>query len=113
MRLLPATLLLLQCLVGCASNDDAVADQWLGQWNAPEGTFLKVERQGSEYTLTIQNLDGPRTYIGSAEAGGIRFDRSGVTEHIRATNGVGTGMKWLSDKTECLTVRPGEGYCRD
>ena len=24
-----------------------------------------------------------------------------------------TGMKWLAGKTDCLTVRLGEGYCRD
>ncbi len=32
---------------------------------------------------------------------------------IRATSGAETGMKWLSDKLDCLTIRPGEGYCRD
>ena len=28
-------------------------------------------------------------------------------------NGVETGMKWLSDKSNCLTVRSGESYCRN
>jgi hypothetical protein len=34
-------------------------------------------------------------------------------ESIRATDGPATGMKWLSDKSNCLTIRSGEGYCRD
>jgi len=36
-----------------------------------------------------------------------------VTESIRATDGEQTGMKWLREKANCLTVRSGEGYCRD
>jgi len=39
----------------------------------------------------------------------IQFDGNGVTESIRATNGRATGMKWLGDKSNCLTIRPGEG----
>jgi hypothetical protein len=31
---------------------------------------------------------------------------------LRATDGAGTGMKWLADKTDCLVVAPGEGFCR-
>ena len=34
-------------------------------------------------------------------------------ETITATDGEATGMKWLLDKQNCLTVRSGEGYCRD
>ena len=30
-----------------------------------------------------------------------------------ATDGDATGMKWLAGKARCLTVRVGEGYCRD
>jgi hypothetical protein len=44
---------------------------------------------------------------------GIEFVRGGNTEVIHATDGVGTGMKWLVDKNNCLVVRPGEGFCRD
>lgn len=111
-----ASLALTQLLAGCAysedSDDGIAADKWLGQWTGPEGTFLKLEGGAGQYTITIQNLDGPQTYKGSAEGSGIRFERSGVTEHIRATDGAGTGMKWLSDKSDCLTIRAGEGYCR-
>jgi hypothetical protein len=89
-----------------------VADQWIGQWTGPEGTFLKIGAGGGRYDLTIQNLDGPRTFSGLATERGISFERDGVREEIRATNGEATGMKWLKDKTDCLTVKPGEGYCR-
>lgn len=88
-------------------------DQWLGQWNGPEGTFLRLEGGNGKYEITIQNLDGPRTFPGSAADEQIHFERSGVKETIRATNGADTGMKWLSDKANCLTVCPGEGFCRD
>ena len=40
-------------------------------------------------------------------------ERDGVVESPYATNGADTGMRWLADKSDCLTVRPGEGYCRD
>lgn len=96
-----------------ASSSDPATDQWLGQWNGPEGTFLRLEGGQGRYEITIQDLDGPRTYKGSAVGAQIQFDRNGVRESIRATNGAETGMKWLSDKSNCLTVRRGEGYCRD
>jgi hypothetical protein len=88
-------------------------DAWLGRWDGPEGTFLRLDGRNGRYTVTIQNLDGPRTFDGVAADEHVRFDRDGAQESLRATNGAGTGMKWLSDKTDCLTVRPGEGYCRD
>lgn len=89
------------------------ADQWLGQWNGPEGTFLELKGGGGRYEVTIQNLDGPKTFPATASADGIGFERDGVKESLRATNGADTGMKWLADKKRCLTVRLGEGYCRD
>ena len=116
-------------LVGCTDRDansgssnaassnvtspDPATDKWLGQWNGPEGTFLRLEGGKGKYEITIQDLDGPRTYQGSAVGNEIHFDRNGAKESIRATNGTETGMKWLSDKSDCLTIRPGEGYCRD
>ena len=95
------------------TNAGPAADEWLGQWNGPEGTFLRLEGGKGSYTITIQDLDGPRTYQGTAVGTHIQFDRNGVKESIRATNGTATGMKWLSDRSNCLTIRPGEGYCRD
>ena len=107
-------------LAGChdrAARSETTAapatDAWLGQWNGPEGTFLRLEGGNGRYEITIQNLDGPRAFQGTAEGSRIQFDRNGGKESIRATNGKETGMKWLSDKSNCLTIRPGEGYCRD
>ena len=85
---------------------------WQGRWTGPEGTFLEIGKVGDRYTLTIQNLDGPSTFEGVATGHGIQFTRNGQAEVLHATDGVGTGMKWLQDKTHCLTVRPGEGFCR-
>ena len=108
------------CLAGCSDRKTesgsavgSAADLWLGQWNGPEGTFLRLTGAAGKYEITIQNLDGPQQFQGRAVDDQIRFERNGVKESIRATNGAGTGMKWLSDKSDCLTVRPGEGYCRD
>jgi len=92
---------------------EPATDKWLGQWNGPEGTLLRITGGMGKYEITIQNLDGPRNFQGSAVGDQIQFERDGVKESIRATNGAETGMKWLSDKSNCLTVRRGEGYCRD
>ena len=113
-------------LAGCAdpdasggSPDDATAvtsaitDGWLGRWNGPEGTFLLLEGANDGYRITIQNLDGPRVFAATAAGEQIQFARDGVAEVVRATDGTATGMKWLADKTDCLTIRYGEGYCRD
>ena len=95
------------------TNPAPVADGWLGKWIGPEGTFLILAGGGGKYELTIQNLDGPQTFQGIAVGDQITFDRNGMKEYLRATNGAETGMKWLNEKTNCLTVRSGEGYCRD
>lgn len=90
-----------------------VPERWLGRWTGPEGTFLELSAQPGGYRVTIRNLDGPRTFEGRAAGGAIVFERDGVRETIRATGGAETGMKWLAAKTDCLTVKAGEGYCRD
>ncbi|MFI8736512.1 hypothetical protein ACIGKM_11425 [Ectopseudomonas toyotomiensis] len=103
-------------LIGCGSgpvSDAAVTEQWLGRWNGPEGTYLDISGTPADYRLTIANLDGPRRFVGRAQGAKIVFVRDGVVESISATDGEATGMKWLLDKQNCLTVRSGEGYCRD
>ena len=87
-------------------------DKWKGQWNGPEGTFLRIDGSAGNYNLTIQNLDGQLTYTGIGIGEEIQFERNGIKETIHASNGAQTGMKWLSDKSDCLTIRVGEGYCR-
>lgn len=88
-------------------------DNWVGKWNGPEGTFLEIRGGNGKYEITINNLDGPKDYTGKNLGREIQFEREGVKELIQATNGTQTGMKWLGDKKDCLTIHAGEGYCRD
>ena len=96
-----------------APASSTVTDAWLGRWTGPEGTFLLLAGSNGTYQVTIQNLDGPRVFAGVGVDAQIRFERDGMTELIHATDGAATGMKWLADKSDCLTVHFGEGYCRD
>jgi nitrous oxide reductase accessory protein NosL len=85
----------------------------LGRWNGPEGTFLLLEGEGGKYVVTIQNLDGPRTFDGKGDGNTVTFVRDGKNMSIRPTNGAGTGMKWLAGRKDCVVIDTGEGYCRD
>lgn len=89
------------------------ADLWIGRWNGPEGTYLSIAKGETGYALEIADLDGPKRYTAQVEGDHLAFERNGVTESIRATDGKQTGMKWLQDKSSCLTIKTGEGYCRD
>ena len=126
---LMAFLALMLCVLGCSdrkanpgltnaavsvgtNGDVTTTDRWLGQWNGPEGTFLRLAGGQGKYEITIQNLDGPRDFKGITVGPQIEFERDGGKESIRATGGAATGMKWLVDKSNCLKVRLGEGYCR-
>jgi hypothetical protein len=88
-------------------------DAWVGAWNGPEGTSLRIAGGDGRYELTVRNLDGLRRYPGRAAGNCLEFERNGSIERLCASTGAQTGMKWLADKQNCLTVRPGEGYCRD
>lgn len=101
--------LLLAGCSGTAGVGDGVSttQQWLGRWNGPEGTYLDISGTPADYRLTIANLDGPRRFVGRAQGAKIVFVRDGVVERISATDGEATGMKWLLDKQNCLTVRSG------
>jgi hypothetical protein len=116
--------LVLLTLAGCARQADAPATpasppmievpaDWFGRWTGPEGTWLEITAAAGKYQVRISNLDGPRVFSAVAVEEGLSFQRDGVAETLRATDGPGTGMKWLLEKTRCLTVRPGEGFCRD
>lgn len=96
-----------------ASAPAVPTDAWVGVWAGPEGTFLRIEGQGGVYVVTVKDLDGPRTFNGRSAGGAIHFERNGATESLRPTDGAQTGMKWLAQKSNCLTVKLGEGYCRD
>jgi hypothetical protein len=106
-------ILVVAAMLACSEPPATATDQWLGQWKGPEGTLLKLAGGRGAYEVTIRNLDGPRTFAGRAESGGISFQRDGKRETLRATNGAGTGMKWLAAKKDCLALKAGEGWCRD
>lgn len=89
------------------------AASWVGKWIGPEGTFLELAGQAGAYKVTIQSLDGPATYDAVAVEDRLEFQRNGTQETIHATSGADTGMKWLLDKKDCLTIKTGEGFCRD
>jgi hypothetical protein len=111
-RWLPVTLLLIH---GCTSDytKPELTDSWVGRWNGPEGTYLDIAGANGAYEITVKDLDAPRTFAGAAAGNRIEFRRDGATESIGATNGDETGMKWLAGKTNCLTIKAGEGFCRD
>jgi hypothetical protein len=86
---------------------------WTGRWPGVEGTSLDIARDGDRFVVTIADLDGPKTYAGTAAGDHIEFVRAGRTETIRAATGRETGMKWLADETNCLVITAGsEGFCR-
>ncbi|MEH3101505.1 hypothetical protein [Sphingomonas adhaesiva] len=87
---------------------------YLGKWIGVEGMVLNVTKQaGGGVTLEIQwDLDNKGTFPGSVTAEGLRFTRDGKDEIAVPSDGDATGLKWLAGKKDCLTVKPGEGYCR-
>lgn len=88
---------------------------YLGRWTGVEGMYLVVaSKPGGGVTLDMQwDLDNKGTFDGSVTAEGLRFMRKDVAETAVHTNGDATGLKNLAGKQDCLTVKPGEGYCRD
>lgn len=88
-------------------------DAWVGTWNGPEGTSLLIVGTDGNYTITIADLDGATQYQGATTGDQIAFEREGIKETIQASNGTDTGMKWLAEKSDCLRVKLGEGWCRD
>jgi hypothetical protein len=102
-------------LCGCTGGAPPThsTDGWAGRWNGPEGTYLEIAGAAGVYEITVRDLDGARTFEGTAAGDRIEFRRDGVLERLRATNGDETGMKWLAGKARCLTVKRGEGFCRD
>jgi hypothetical protein len=93
-------------------------DKWVGRWRGVEGLNLviaKDEAKGAgHYTLTQQyTLDDKGVFAGHAVGDTIQFTRPDGDQVLRETDGAATGLKWLATKKDCLTVKPGEGYCRD
>jgi hypothetical protein len=98
------------------STPGATADAaYLGRWTGVEGMYLVVApKNGGGVTLDMQwDLDHKGTFDGSVTAEGLRFMREGKAETAVHTDGDATGLKYLAGKKDCLTVKQGEGYCRD
>lgn len=92
--------------------------QWIGRWTGVEGMYLDIQpdpaRGNGAFMLEMQySLDDMGTFPGDAVGSGIRFTRPDGTFLLTATDGEATGLRYLLDKQDCLTVTTGEGYCRD
>lgn len=90
-------------------------DAWRGRWIGVEGLVLDIQPGGrrGRYALSVTLLDGTGRYEGRADGDVIRFVRDGAQETIRKTDGAATGLKYLAEKKDCLTIKEGEGFCRD
>lgn len=97
------------------ANGAAGAPDYSGRWTGVEGMYLVVTpKPAGGVSLEMQwDLDNKGTFDGSVTAEGIRFMRKGVAETLTPSDGDATGLKWLAGKKDCLTVKSGEGYCRD
>ena len=99
-----------------ASADAATPETvFVGRWTGVEGTYLDVSaRPGGGVVMEMQwDLDNKGDYEGTVRSDGLHFLRGGVDHVARRTDGDATGLKYLAGKKDCLTVKPGEGYCRD
>ncbi len=99
-----------------ATQAAAATADYAGRWIGVEGMYLDISSAGTpgRYRLEMQwDLDNKGSFEGTARGDTIVFERNGVRETLRPTNGDATGLKYLAGKTKCLTVKPGEGYCRD
>lgn len=100
--------------------DAAATDAWIGHWTGPEGLYLDIVRDpdggAGHYVLNMQFGTDPAdsgVYKGEADGGTIKFFRQADgAQTLTHTDGLGTGMKWLATKQDCLTVKAGEAYCR-
>ena len=92
------------------------ASAYVGRWTGVEGMFLDVEAtdRPDRYRLTMQyDLDNRRTVLAKLDNDRLVFTSEGSRHSLVPTDGVATGLKYLAGKKDCLTVMPGEGYCRD
>ena len=91
-----------------------VTDGWIGRWIGVEGLNLQIAAGGTPgtYRLDMALMDSSATYQGKAAGDTIQFTRDGKVETLRHTSGAETGLKWLADKKDCLTVKEGIGFCR-
>ena len=95
--------------VASATKLDALTGRWTGEG----GAYLNVIKKGDKFSVEIANLDGPKTFEGTAKGETIEFTRNGKTETIKAASGAETGMKGFEKETNCVVVTKGsEGFCK-
>lgn len=101
-------------MAACGSHDiPQTPTDLYGQWNGPEGTYLKIGNSETGPIISIKDLDKEETYKGSfTPSGQIVFERNDIMERVVRGTGSETGMKWLMDRQDCLIIQYGEGYCR-
>ncbi|MDF2385577.1 hypothetical protein JMG10_29195 [Nostoc ellipsosporum NOK] len=98
------------------SGKPVAHDDWVGRWKGVEGTYLVVAKgkDAGTYKLEMQyTLDDKGSFEGTGTRGGIAFERPDGKQVLRASDGDATGLKYLAGKKDCLSVKSGEGYCRD
>ena len=89
------------------------ADSLVGRWTGPEGTFVNITKKGDKYSIELANLDGAKTFEGTAKGDVIEFARNGKTESIKTASGADTGMKGFEKETTCVVITKGsEGFCK-
>lgn len=88
---------------------------WAGKWTGVEGMYVTITTaEPGKYKLEMQSdLDTKGSYDGADSEHGIMFKRGGEELSLHRGSGDETGLKYLAGKTDCLIVKPGEGYCRD
>ncbi len=99
-----------------ATPEPKPAADYTGRWIGVEGMVLDIAHAGApgHYDLNMQwDLDNKGKFDGTANGDTISFMRNDIHETLRPTDGDATGLKYLAGKTDCLTVKTGEGYCRD
>ena len=96
--------------VAMATAPSGLAGRWIGV----EGMYLVVTPgAGDRVALEMQwSLDEKGTFAGRRVGDGIAFTRNNTLETLKPSDGNATGLKYLAGKKDCLTVKPGEGYCR-
>jgi hypothetical protein len=98
--------------------DPPAVQGWVGRWTGVDGRSLLIAtdpaKRAGHYRLTDHYARGATgVFDGVAQRDTIVFARPDGEQVLRATDGKATGLDRLAAKKDCLTVRPGEGYCRD
>lgn len=97
-----------------AVQDPADDARYAGRWVGVEGMFFDVKPLGGgRYEIDMQyDLDRRAKVVGYSTGAGLAFPREGELLVAKPSDGDATGLKYLAGKPTCLTVKPGEGYCR-